>query len=621
MDPYIQPDSTTGILPGNRYRRLVEDAPSGVGVYIIRDRDGACLYIGKSIALRKRLADHAQQAVQGVVKERLIMDGAATVEYLLTATETESFLLENALIKRHQPKYNVVLRDDKSYPHIRIDTRLDFPRIEVVRRPRRDGALYFGPYVSVRALRRTLHFLGTVFPLRPCAGSEPPKRSRHCLNHEIGRCLGPCSGGIDRDRYHEAVNELILFLKGHRGALVRRLRRQMSAAAAELRYEDAARLRDRLGEIEDAFERQSIEGADSVSLDILGLAHHQRGWAVYVLRVRHGQVVSGEPHQLAVDPSLSEPELLGECIERLYAGASEVPRRILLPVKPAGQEELEALLGAKAGHTVTIAAPSRGRGLDLLLMARRNAMSIHQERRPATLLPFSVEAAAEWRDRFGSIPQPERIEIYDASNLGGTDGVVGMVAWDRGRLPKEEKRRFAVRSASSGDDYGMLREALSRRLARVARGTEAMPDAIVVDGGAGHVGAMRSVLDGFEGARPLLLGIAKGERRRDGDHLFGPDAAPLGLPPDSPLVRFIGGLRDDVHRYTVAYQRVRRGLGLTRSVMDRVPGVGAKRKSVLLAHFGSPETVASATLEDLAAVPGIPATVARDVYRHFHPGG
>ncbi len=621
MNEHVKPDSRAGGGTRRQYRHIVDDAPDGVGVYLIRNRDGACLYIGKSITLRKRMADHAQQAVQGIVKERLIMDGAATVEYLLTATETESFLLENALVKRHQPKYNVVLRDDKSYPHLRIDTRQEFPRVEVVRRPRRDGALYFGPYVSVRALRRTLHFLGTVFPLRPCPGTAPPRRTRPCLNREIGRCLGPCTGEIDRKRYHETVRDLLFFLKGRRGTLIGRLRRRMSVAAGDLRYEEAARARDHLREIEAAFQRQAVHGRDSASLDVLGLANHQRGWAVYLLRVRHGQVVAGEPHELTVDPSLRESEILGECLERLYTGDREIPRRILLPVMPDGLEHLTSILSIGAGRPVTVSNPSRGRGLDLLLMARRNAMAIFQNNQSWPRLPLSAEAAGEWRAIFPDEPPPERIEIYDASNLGGTGGVVGMAAWDRGELPRGGKRRFAIRSANPGDDYGMLREAFSRRLARISRGGEPPPDLVVVDGGAGHVSAMRSVLDAARGHRPLLLGIAKGERRRDGDHLFGPDATRLGFSTDSPLVRFLGGLRDEVHRYTVNYQRVRRGLDLTRSAVDRVPGVGAKRKAILLAHFGSPAAVASATIEDLAAVPGLPAAVARAVFRHFHPTG
>ncbi len=623
MSEHVKPDSKAGAGTCRQYRHIIDDAPDGVGVYLIRNQDGACLYVGKSIALRKRMTDHAQQAVQGTVKERLIMNGAATVEYMLTTTETESFLLENSLIKRHQPKYNVVLRDDKSYPHLRIDTRQEFPRVEVVRRPRRDGALYFGPYVSVRALRRTLHFLGTVFPLRPCPGTAPPRRTRPCLNREIGRCLGPCTGEVDRKRYHETVRDLLLFLKGRRGTLIGRLRRRMSAAAGDLRYEEAARARDHLREIEAAFQRQAVHGRDSASLDVLGLAHHQRGWAAYLLRVRHGQVVAGEPHELAADPSLQEQEILAECVERLYAGEREIPRRILLPVVPAAHEHLAEILSGRAGRPVRIATPSRGRGLDLLLMARRNAMAILDDRdRSRARLPMSAEAAAEWRTIFPGTSAPGRIEIYDASNLGGTDGVVGMVAWDRGGIPKGEKRRFAIRGAKAGDDYGMLREAFARRLERVARSQEELPDLVVVDGGTGHVGAMRSVMEAAGGPRqPPLIGIAKGERRRDGDRLHGPDGAPIDLSPASPLVRFIGGLRDEVHRYTVTYQRVRRGLDLTRSVLDRVPGVGARRKAILLAHFGSPDAVATATIEDLAAVPGLPAAVGRAVFDHFHPTG
>ncbi len=594
--------------------RLVAEAPPGCGVYLLRDSAGDCLYVGKSIDVRKRLVDHLKAAGQGVEKEALIMGGAARVEYLLTKNELEALILENTLIKRHQPRYNVLLRDDKTYPYLRVNPREAFPRLTVTRRPRVDGALYFGPYVSVAAMRKTVHYIGTLFPLRTCEDDRPPKRSRPCLNFEIGRCLGPCAGKVTAEHYHETVDELILFLKGKQLTLKKRLQKKMLQAATAMRFEEAARLRDRLRAMSQFFERQDVFATDLPSADVVGLAQGAEGWTAYVLLVRHGHVVGGEPHRLQADPYSGEAEVLQGFLERFYSGRDEVPAKVVLPVAVEEADLLERFLTSRAGRRVRLLVPSRGRGLELLLLARRNALTMQRRRgRRTTTPPKDL-----WGDLVPDGGRPERIEVYDASSLRGQDTVVGMVLWEGGAFRKSGYRRFRIRTAPGSDDYAAIREAVGRRAARIRKGEERAPDLVLVDGGAGHVSAVRGELDRGGLSAVQVVGISKGERRREGDRLHLVDGSIPSLPPEAPLVRFLGSLRDEVHRYAVGYHRLLRGMAMKASMLDEVPGLGPRRKAILVSHFGDPHAVVAATLDDLLAVPGLPPVVAKAVYAHFH---
>ncbi len=590
------------------------EAPEGPGVYIIRDGRGSYLYIGKSRSIRKRLADHLHAARQGVEKEALIVGAAARAEYMLTKNEIEALILENNLIKRHRPRYNIVLRDDKTYPYLRLDPREDFPRLTVTRRRREDGAVYFGPYVSVKPMRRTLHYIGGLFPLRKCEDEKLPKRARPCLNFGIGRCLGPCAGKISPEAYREVADELILFLKGGHQTLRKRLEKKMSDAAEDQRYEEAARIRDRLREMEQVFQRQDIFGRAIPTADVLGLARGAAGWSVYVLFVRDGHVVGGEGHYLKAPWGASEEEVVQSFLEGYYSSRREVPVRVVIPVDLPERVLLEEYLAGRAGRKVELAVAARGRGLELLLLARRNALSLlaKKERRRGG------PEASLWAGVMPGGRAPGRIEVYDASSLHGREAVVGMVLWEKGAFRKGGYRRFRVKTALGSDDYASIREAVGRRLARIGKGEEKAPDLILVDGGAGHVGAVREVLARAGSGTPLL-GIAKGARRREGDRLHAAGGRALELPPDAPLVRFLGALRDEVHRWAVAYHRQRRGAAMKASSLDGIPGLGARRKAILVNYLGSPGAAAKADLDELLAVPGLPAEVARAVHRRFHP--
>ncbi len=390
----------------------------------------------------------------------------------------------------------------------------------------------------------------------------------------------------------------------------------MAAASEARRFEEAARFRDRLREMAQVFEIQAVYGRVLSSADVVGLAGGADGWAVYVLCVRHGSVVGGETKRLTADHTATEGEILAAFIQGFYTEREDIPARVVLPVEPAGRPLLERFLAARSGRKVRVVVPSRGRGLELLLTARRNALSM------VTRHHGRPRADGSLWDSSGLFPgemPPRRIEVYDASSLQGREAVVGMVLWEGGAFRTDEYRRFMVKLAPGSDDYASIREAVGRRLRRVSRGEFPAPDLILVDGGAGHVGAVRNVLERTGRDDIRLIGIAKGRQRREGDRIITADGRDAGLASDSAMALFLGALRDEVHRCAVTYHRQRRGMRLRESLLDEVRGIGPRRKAILVRHFGDPGAVARATLDDLLAVPGIPADVAEAVHKHFHP--
>jgi excinuclease ABC subunit C len=590
------------------------EAPEGCGVYLIRDSESRALYVGKSKSIRKRLFDHLKNALSGDYREEVILREMEDVEYYLTGNDLEALILENNLIKGLRPRYNIFLRDDKTYPYIRLDAREEFPRLTVVRRPRKDGALYFGPYTPARAMRQTIRVLGRLFPLRQCRGKEYRNRARPCLNFEVGRCPGPCSQRITPDEYRELVREVILFLKGKHDKLTATMEKRMKKAAAGMRYEEAAALRDRLEEMNRFTERQAIRQTLFPSADVIGLAYRPSEWVVFVLFIRHGNVTGGKPSYLDRGSTNEESEILRIFIERFYSSREDIPARVILPVNVEEKTLLESYLTARRKKKVKIIIPSRGQGVELLLLARKNALGAGERKRakrPGAEIPwpdYEFEPGGE---------APERIEVYDASSIHGHEAVACLVVWEEGFFRKGEYRRFRMRSHPGMDDYAMVREALRRRLGRVKKGEVPLPDMILVDGGAGHVSSMIGVLKDYGLAGVRVIGLSKGRSRSEGDRLHLEDGTVPELSSDDPMMRFLGRLRDEAHRFTVGYHRKRRRAGLKRSVLDEIRGVGPRRKAVLLNFFGDLESLARAGLEDLKAVPGIPADTAEAVYQKF----
>ncbi len=577
---------------------FLADVPRASGVYLMRDASGVVLYVGKARDLRRRLAAYARPPERLPAKTAHLVARLASVETLVTNTEKEALLLEGSLIKKFRPRYNIVLRDDKNYPYIKVTVQEKWPRLVVCRRRSNDGARYFGPYTSASAMRQTLDLLARQFPLRRCRGAVLRARKRPCLDFQIGRCLAPCAGLIDRTAYQANVEGVLRILEGRHGEIVARLEAEMQAAAEALEFERAAALRDRLAAIRRTLEQQVVISGRRRDVDVVALVRRDSGAAAAFLFVRGG-VLEGKRVFVLDDPVGEEEDILAETLSRFYAGDRFVPPEILLshPVEDASM--FTAWLADKAGRQVRLLAPQRGAGQRLIAMAAKNA---------AAALEEEGERLAAWRrlrHRLAALlelkTEPERIECLDISNLGGRQAVGALVCFESGEPARRNYRHYRIRSKETPDDYAMMAEVLMRRL---AAGKEP-PDLLLVDGGRGQL----SVAEDIRRQRGLeetlaLAAIAKG-RDKGPDRIFLPGRPqPLSLDSHDPVLLFCMRIRDEAHRFGIeTHRRLRRKAALV-SVLDDVPGVGPKRKKRLLRHFGSLARLKKATAEEIARVPG-----------------
>jgi excinuclease ABC subunit C len=542
----------------------------------------------------------------------------ADVSVLVTPSVKEALLLENELIKQHRPPFNVRLRDDKQYLGLRLDLRPTWPRLVQVRRFERDGALYFGPYTSSGGLRQALGQLRRIFPLRSCSDAvfkDYARRGRPCIEHEMKRCPAPCVGLVTEEAYRELLAGTELFLRGRSEELVTTLRARMEEAAVAERFEEAARLRDRIGAVEETVVRQQIVATDRrVERDVFGLARRGGEVQLQALHVREGRMIGASDHAFS-EVSLEDAEVMASFLGQYYAGDAErqVPAEVLVSHEPADDGALEALLTERAARKVTVRSPQRGPAQELVALALRNAESA-LERRLAER--ESVHSAiAELQEQLGLLVPPRRIECYDISNLAGTLAVGSRVAFEDGQPVKAEYRRYRIREAQAGDDLACLREVLSRRLAK--RESEPLPDLLVVDGGRGQL-AVATALLRDSGLELDHIGLAK-ERdldspsarvKRSGglkaERVFLPGRLnPVLLPPSGRGLLLLQRVRDEAHRFAIEFQReLRRRAGLT-SILQEIPGIGPGKRKSLLRELGSLKRVRAAPLEVLAAVPGL----------------
>ncbi len=611
-----------------------ERLPTGPGVYLFKSARGSVLYVGKAQSLRSRVRQYVSGG-DGRLRIPALVERAATVEVLVTSNVKEALLLENELIKQHRPPFNVRLRDDKQYLALRIDEREEWPRITMVRRFRKgkDGAQYFGPYTSSVALRSSLSRLRRLFPLRSCTRAtfnDYARRGRPCIEYEMKRCLGPCCGLTDPEAYAEQVRGTVLFLRGHSRELVEKIEREMAEAAAAERFEEAARLRDRIQAVERTIESQQIVGDQRVDRDVFAIAREGGEVAVQVLHVREGRVIGAQDFPFS-NVQLAEEEVMGSFLGQFYgSGAGHAPpREVLTSVDFDDEGALPALWKERFGQGVTIRRPQRGGARRLIEIAERNAKLALASRLAAR---ESVETAfEELVDRCGLARSPRRIECYDVSNLQGSLAVASRVVFEDGEPVKRDYRRYRIREAEAGDDYACLREVMGRRLQRVE--SEPLPDLLMVDGGRGQVGVVKAALDdvGLEVGVDLdVLGISK-ERdeqspvlrvKRSGglkaERLFRPGRSnPIGLSPSSRGLLLLQRIRDESHRFAIEYQRdLRSRVNLT-SILEELPGVGPGKRRALLKHLGSLRAVRRASVGQLEAVPGISARDAAAIHGFF----
>jgi len=603
------PESPEGFDP----KAFIETLTRRPGVYRMLDAGGEVLYVGKAKDLRKRVATYFTRALAG--RLQLMIAQAARVEVTVTNTEAEALILENHLIKELKPRYNILLRDDKSYPYLYLSADR-FPRLAFHRGARTAKGRYFGPYPSASAVRETLRLLQKVFPVRQCEDSVYRNRSRPCLQYQMHRCTAPCVGLVSEDRYGRDVADTVLFLEGRAGEVVDALVARMEAHAGALEFEQAAQLRDRIQALRQVQERQYVSG-ERGDLDLVAAAVKGGLACVQVFYVRAGRNLGNRTFFPRVPAEATEAEVVGAFLSQGYLGRA-IPVEILVSHAPEDSALLAEALSQQAGRRVRIAAQVRGARARWLALAIDNAQ-IALDARLANRSGMRARAEA-LRDALGLDEVAERLECVDVSHTMGEQTVASCVVFDATGPVKADYRRYNISGLTPGDDYAALEQLLRRRYTRLQAGEGRLPDVLFVDGGKGQLRAAGKVLDdlGVQGVR--LVGVAKGPDRRPGmEQLFlSGQEAPLILPADSPALHLVQQIRDEAHRFAITGHRQRRGGKRSASVLEEIAGVGPTRRQRLLKHFGGLRGLARAGADDIAKVDGISAQLARQIYEAFH---
>ena len=619
--PSPPPQKTGHRLIADYVRRL-DGSP---GVYRMLDAQGAVLYVGKARNLKARVSNYARPSGHSGRIARMIRD-TASMMFLTTRTETEALLLEQNLIKQLKPRYNVLLRDDKSFPNILVAKDHPFPQIKKHRGARSEKGDYYGPFASAGAVNRTLNQLQRVFLLRSCTDATFSSRTRPCLLHQIKRCSAPCVGRIDQDAYAELVADAERFLQGRSTAVQARLGAEMAEAAQAMEYERAAALRDRIKALTAVQSVQAINPKGVAEADVVAL-HMEAGQAcVQVFFIRGNQSWGNRDFYPRTGGSESAEEIMQAFLAQFYD--DKVPPRLILLSHGTEDADLMArLLSDRAGRRVAVGVPQRGEKAALVANALRNAReSLARRLAESATQRRLLEGLAE---AFDLPVVPRRIEVYDNSHIQGAAPVGGMIVAGPEGWMKSQYRKFNIKGTeiTPGDDFGMMREVLTRRFTRLLkddpdRQTEAWPDLLLIDGGAGQVSAVHEIMAELGVEDIPMIGVAKGQDRDHGKEEFHrPGQRPRALPMNDPVLYFIQRLRDEAHRWAIGTHRARRTKQAMANPLDEIAGVGATRKRALLAHFGSAKAVARAGLEDLQAAPGISAAMARTIHDHFHPEG
>ncbi len=595
--------------------------PQSPGVYQMFGENDEVLYVGKAKHLRSRLRSYFSTGGDGRLHIPLLMEKVQRIEVIITDTEKEALLLENTLIKKYRPHYNIDLRDDKTYVSVRIDLNDPFPMMQVVRQVKNDGAHYFGPYSSASAIRETLKEIYRIFPLRHSSIQRCSKRGRPCLFHQIGQCSAPCHGKISQADYRKLVDGVIQLLEGRESEVIVRLEQQMKEASEAMRFEDAARLRDQISAIEKSVEKQKVTGYGGGNQDVIGL--HQDGGEVEVtlLFIRQGRLIGRRSYPLEWKLDLSE--LLSGFLQEYYSAKVILPDQLLLPIPLESADLLGEWLSEKRGKKVRLMTPQRGEKKRLCRMAQKNAAESYRQR--GQRQKARQQLLEELRLKFHLPCLPARMECYDISNVQGNQSVGSMVVLLHGEPAPAEYRRFKIKTVEGADDYASLREVLRRRL---TRGTEEenLPDMILIDGGKGQLGVLTLVLDEFNLRGKIgAVGIAKSRVmanvqghvvERSEERFFLPGRKnPVSFRHGSASLFLLERLRDEAHRFAITYHRKLRSKATLRSSLEDIPGVGPARRKALLKHFGSLKKIRAASLEELQQVAGMSTRLAEVICR------
>ncbi|HHY09803.1 MAG TPA: excinuclease ABC subunit UvrC [Firmicutes bacterium] len=606
----------------------LNNLPTKPGVYLFKNEAGEFIYVGKAVNLKNRVRSYFQKSLSRPAKVQVMAEQVFDLEYIITDSEVEALILENNLIKKHAPWYNVRLKDDKTYPYIKVTVQEDFPRVFMVRKRLADGARYFGPYTDVAAVRNTLSFLRTLFPIRSCRKNiTEGSRERPCLNYHIGRCLAPCAGFVSKEKYGEMIDEVILFLEGRIDRLVPELTARMLKAAENLEFEKAARIRNQIQDLETIAERQKIVAEHKEDQDFLGYAREGELACVQVFLVRRGKLIGREHFLLDCSATEEAPEILRGFIQQFYEEASYIPREIYLPAAVEQPELLEKWLGGLRGGRVYLRRPQRGEKKHFIDLVMKNAEAVLREvkGREEHRRRFLKRAQADLQKLLDLKNPPRRIEAFDVSNIHGSYVVASLVVWENGSLKTDDYRRFRIRGLKGRpDDYEAMREVVSRRFKRGLQEQESgdeggkfasFPQAVLIDGGKGQLGAALEIKAEL-GLKMPFLALAE---KREEIYLAG-RSQPVLLSRDAPGLLLLRQIRDEAHRFALSYHRNLRRKGARRSLLDDIPGVGPKRKKALIQHFGTVTKIRQASVEDLCGVKGISKKLAEEIYRHLQEG-
>ena len=594
--------------------------PQRPGVYLMRDRHGTVIYVGKAKSLRTRVRSYFRQTADTPPKTRLMMRALDALETIVTPTEKDALILENNLIKRYRPRYNVIFRDDKEYPYLMLDVEAAFPRLRIVRRPRRDGSVYFGPFASGQAVRETLRIINRLFPLRKCR-SDRHHRARACLYAELGQCLAPCVNPGCADQYRKTVHDVQLFLQGRSDEIRAALQQRMEAKAAALQFEDAARLRDQITALEQTLARQTVVCLDGIDRDVFGAYCDEGQMNITTLFVRSGRVL-GKRNIFIRRLAIPAAEALASIIAQYYQQGAGIPPEIIVAAELDDLRLLEEMLSDMRGGPVSIRLPRRGLRRELGTMAVDNARESFQASKEQEA--GTERTLDELRQLLHLPHRPERIECFDISTIMGTAAVGAMSVMQNGAPLKSAYRRYRIKTVGQADDYAMLAEVLGRRLDSLKE-SEPLPDLILVDGGRGHLNVLQRELDARQLDRIAAASIAKGPERNQAKRLQQEQILlpgrknPVTFPHNARALFLLQRIRDESHRFAVDYHRsLKRSIDL-QSSLEQLPGIGTATVKNVLRAFGTLDAVRAADRSQLLAVPGMTRSRAQTLYAHFHP--
>ena len=601
----------------------LNNLPSNPGVYLFKDKRGAILYVGKAGNVKHRVSSYFQKPAGKDLKTLTMLEKVADIDTMVTDTEKEAFILEDTLIKTHRPRYNVKLRDDKNYPCLKLSLEEEYPTLCIVRRIKKDGSLYFGPYPSATSLRETLRSIRRLFPIRTCMDTKFTHRLRPCINYEMGRCLGPCCEEVDPNKYLEVVQQVRMFLTGRNRDLLEGLKKKMEEESEKLHFEAAAKIRDQIASIERVVEKQKIVSTDFLDQDVIGFHRQDHKIILYPLFVRAGRLMGGKGFVISSSGLLGE-EVLSSFLFQYYRAGKFIPEQILIPKSIPEQDFVEQWLTELKGKKVKILVPVKGDKKHLLEMASENAEQFLLAKDELDKDEEKLLGSLKERLRLRNVPR--RIEGFDISNFQGGNAVGSMVSFEDGKPDKERYRHFKIKTIEGADDYGMTYEVLLRRYQRATEEND-LPDLVLLDGGRGQLNVAQEVFKELGIRQVDLISLAK-ERtiekprplrlRRTEEKVFHPQyKEPFILGRHSPVLHLLDRIRDEAHRFAITYHKKVRSREIVKSEIGEIPGIGAIRQRELLRYFGTVEKIKHATEEELIRAPKMNSKSAQRVYEFY----